>query len=100
MAIRALRLVVVIALGALAGEVRGDGPALIANPSFEEPDVAGAAPRGWHFHGPTEAASGAWTADTPFREKRALRIDARHRTQRWESDAIAILPGQKYLLQW
>ena len=70
----------------------------VANASFEETSAAG--PHGWTFSGPADALAGAWTTNQPFAGGRALRIDGRHGSQRWESTLIPARPEQQYLLRW
>jgi hypothetical protein len=86
-----------VALVQAAARLDASGLA-VPNPSFEERDGNG--PAGWTFAGPDEARSGAWTAEQPFAGKRAIRIDARHGSQRWESAPIPVRLGQKHLLRW
>jgi hypothetical protein len=70
----------------------------VPNSSFEESGSHG--PVGWTFTGHNEAFAAAWTSEEPFAGKRALRIDAKHGSQQWESDAIPVRTAQKYLLRW
>jgi hypothetical protein len=72
---------------------------VVPNPSFEEFGNNGN-PHGWEFHGPNKARDAAWTKDEPFEGTRALRIDARHGSQHWQSKAIGLPSHGEYLLTW
>lgn len=71
----------------------------IPNASFEESDDR-VEPNAWKFSGAADALPAAWTRDNPFKGGRALRIDGRHGSQRWESALIPATPGRQYLLRW
>jgi hypothetical protein len=93
------QLVLLAPAGLLGAEVRPCSVA-VPNVSFEEPGDQGELPRGWEFHGPSQARRAAWTRETPFEGGRALRIDARHGSQHWQSKAIELPANGEYLLIW
>lgn len=66
----------------------------VPNPSFEESD--GDRPRGWTFRGRTAA----WITNQAFAGERAIKLDAGSGPVRWESSAVPVRAGRKYLLQW
>jgi hypothetical protein len=70
----------------------------VPNASFENLD--GGIPLGWTFTGPGQALSNAWTTEQPFSGKRALRIDGRYGSQRWDSVPLPARPEQNHLLRW
>src|SRR5689334_8408856 len=74
-----------LAFIALIGLVHG---APVPNPSFEK--NSGNGPVGWTFTGPSIARTGAWIAEEVFDGNHALRIDAQHGTQFWESAPIRV----------
>jgi hypothetical protein len=83
------------------GPLRQAHPAgVVPNSSFEDAAAGAAVPRGWNFTGPEPATANAWTGDEPFHDKRAIRLDARHGTQEWRSEAFDLAGGKQYLLQW
>jgi hypothetical protein len=72
----------------------------VPNSSFEEPGKTSDLPRGWEFHGPVKALAAAWTKEAPFAGERALRIDARHGSHRWQSMPVELPAHRDYLLTW
>jgi hypothetical protein len=72
----------------------------VPNSSFEEPGDQGTSPRGWKFHGPSNALDAAWTTEEPHDGKRALRIDARRGSNSWQSTAIELPPHREFVLLW